>query len=158
MMRKYCICIKCVVDMQNFFCSWILRRRWVCRSCVCRCGLCRLTFAGFVDLMLTSKYCIHAGIKGIIASEAKRSEAKRSELARELPVAVKGCTIVGKKTSHNSKTKRFWTMVHRRKNVCFHPLNRSPKVAARPGPNAFSETVSLKLSCIGKNVISNKSW
>ena len=60
--------------------------------------------------------------------------AKRSELARELPVAVKGCTIVGEKTRHKSKTKRFCTVVHRRKNVCFHPLNRSPKVAARPDP------------------------
>ena len=39
------------------------------------------------------------------------SEAKRSELARELPVGVTECTIVGKKTSHNSETKHFRNMV-----------------------------------------------
>ena len=84
--------VKCVVVIR--VCIFLLIYRY--RSCDLRVEI----------IILSGNYC-------------ERSEVKRSELARELPVAVKECTIVGKKTRHNSKTKSFWNMVDIRKNVCF---------------------------------------
>ena len=57
----------------------------------------------------------------VIASAAERSGAQRSKLARELMWSIRETEC-----SRISKTKHFSNMLHRRKNVCFHPLNQYP--------------------------------
>ena len=79
------------------------------------------------------------------AIDAIASEAKRSELARELPIAVKECTIVEKKLSITRKRSviGIWFLEVK---LCFHPLNRFPEGPDTTHPNAFTTIMSLELS------------
>ena len=72
----------------------------------------------------------------IIASEAERSEAS-SQSEDSLRKAREPSVGIGeKKQAHISKTKHFWHVVYRTKNVCIHPLNPFPAWTgpARPDP------------------------
>ena len=58
----------------------------------------------------------------IISINLLRAQRSEASLARELPVGVMG----QKNNCVSQKTKHFWSMVHRRKNDCFYPLNPFP--------------------------------
>ena len=69
------------------------------------------------------------------------AERRLSSQGERAPVPVYGKT----KQLNISKMKRFWHMVYRTKNVCFHPLNPFPAWTGptRPGPARPGPTLTL---------------
>ena len=88
----------------------------------------------------------------------ERSGAKRSEPRKGASVQV-GALYREVKQLNISKTRHFWTMLHRRKNAYFHPLNPFPwwTGLTRPDPNAFWTLISLKIWVVQKNFMRHKS-